>query len=32
MSTISKGWGAGHIDYGYGLMIQNVAPYLQVRP
>jgi hypothetical protein len=25
-STLNKGWAAGHVDYGYGLMIQNVVP------
>lgn len=25
-STISRGWESGEIDYGYGLMIQNVSP------
>ena len=32
LSTIDQGWEAGNIDYGYGLMVQNVAPSMQKRP
>ena len=32
MSTITKGWGGMEIQYGYGLMIQNVDPTVQKLP
>jgi len=32
LSTIDRGWGERQIQYGYGLMIQNVNPYMQTLP
>lgn len=32
LSTLDAGWAAGYLDYGFGLMVQNVSPKIGRRP